>query len=202
LGQKRKTSTRHTPRWSFCASCTGVCTSNTDKPYQTFGLTSLLVLQDSVLTFFQSVESALRDCARIPVKEFALVAILENGQPKVYRSSNLTPTTARYFSNQLKQDFRDTIRPSAEGSYPSSGSLSITYASTVLTNCQQPIAKMACMAKSTSTLDTTQENTRAVEALRRRGVVVRIHDKRDPMTQMTMNQQVRKENDLGALCTL
>jgi hypothetical protein len=89
---------------------------------------SLLVLQDSVLTFLQSVESALRDCARIPLKEFALVAILENGQPKVYRSSNLTPATARYFSNQLKQNFRHTIRPSAEGSYPSSGSLSIIYA--------------------------------------------------------------------------
>jgi hypothetical protein len=76
------------------------------------------LLRADELTYFKTVEAALRDCARIPVKEFALVVFLESGEERYYSSQSLT----RSFTERFKQDFRRNIHRSiTKGSYPNSG---------------------------------------------------------------------------------
>ncbi|KAF4622808.1 hypothetical protein G7Y89_g14217 [Cudoniella acicularis] len=69
----------------------------------------------------QPIESALRDCAQIPVREFALVVILENGEEKTYSSTSLKPYRPRIFTERFRRDFRQCVRRAGvEGSCPSS----------------------------------------------------------------------------------
>lgn len=80
------------------------------------------LLRADELTYFKTVEAALRDCARIPVKEFALVVLLESGEERYYSSQSLTPYQPRIFTERFKQDFRRNVHRSiTEGSYPNSG---------------------------------------------------------------------------------
>lgn len=70
----------------------------------------------------QDIESALRDCARIPVKEFALFVKAENGEERMYSSPSLRPHRNRIFSSGFRREFRHCCRLiSADGSFSSSG---------------------------------------------------------------------------------
>jgi hypothetical protein len=52
-----------------------------------------------------SVEAALRDCARIPVKDFALIVTSESGELQTYTSQILTQYQSRIFTDRFKEDF-------------------------------------------------------------------------------------------------
>lgn len=66
------------------------------------------------------VETALKDCAGLSVKEFALIVLDENGEEKTYTSTSLTPYQRRIFSERFKLDFRRYVHRAAQGSYPQS----------------------------------------------------------------------------------
>ncbi|KAG0652329.1 Uncharacterized protein D0Z07_1411 [Hyphodiscus hymeniophilus] len=69
----------------------------------------------------KSIEAALRDCVRLPVKEFALIVQLENGEERTYTSQSLTPWQPRIFGDRFRQDFRRSVhRAASEASYPGS----------------------------------------------------------------------------------
>jgi hypothetical protein len=73
-----------------------------------------------VLTRFQPVETALKDCAGLSVREFALIVIDESGGEKTYTSTSLTPHQQRIFTDRFRTDFRRSVRRAATGgSYPS-----------------------------------------------------------------------------------
>ncbi|KAI9645822.1 hypothetical protein NHQ30_005257 [Ciborinia camelliae] len=70
-----------------------------------------------------SVEECLRSCARIPVKEFAVIAILDDGREVNYTSQTLTNFQPRIFSPHLKNDFHKSIqRASLDASFSNSAS--------------------------------------------------------------------------------
>ncbi|KAG4028258.1 hypothetical protein MFRU_023g00930 [Monilinia fructicola] len=70
-----------------------------------------------------SVEECLRSCARIPVKEFAVIAILENGSEVNYTSQNLTNFQPKIFSQHFKSDFHKSIeRAGLDASFSNSTS--------------------------------------------------------------------------------
>ncbi|ESZ90784.1 hypothetical protein SBOR_8832 [Sclerotinia borealis F-4128] len=70
-----------------------------------------------------SVEECLRSCARIPVKEFAVIAVLDDGREVNYTSQNLTNFQPRIFSQHLKNDFHRSIqRASLDASFSNSTS--------------------------------------------------------------------------------
>ena len=74
------------------------------------------------LTLSKPIETVLRECAQIPVKEFALVVMLENGEQKTYSSTSLKPHWPKIFTERFKRDFHQCARwVTAEGSYSSSG---------------------------------------------------------------------------------
>jgi hypothetical protein len=77
----------------------------------------------AILTILKAIETALRDCAQIPVKEFALVVLLENGEEKTYSSTSLKPHWSKIFSERFKRDFHQCANGwvGTDGSYPSSG---------------------------------------------------------------------------------
>lgn len=65
-----------------------------------------------------TIEAALRDCVRLPVKEFALIVLLENGEERTYTSQLLTPCQPRIFSDRFRQEFRRNVRrTAAAGTY-------------------------------------------------------------------------------------
>ncbi|KAE8449087.1 hypothetical protein EG329_008470 [Mollisiaceae sp. DMI_Dod_QoI] len=70
----------------------------------------------------QTIEAALRDCVGIPVKAYALIARLENGEDKVYSSASLADYRGRIFTDPVKDIFRKSIKKStaAENSFPNS----------------------------------------------------------------------------------
>lgn len=72
---------------------------------------------------FKAIETALRDCAQIPVKEFALVVLLENGEEKTYSSTSLKAHWPKIFSERFKRDFHQcaTGWVGNDGSFPNSG---------------------------------------------------------------------------------
>ncbi|ESZ92987.1 hypothetical protein SBOR_6653 [Sclerotinia borealis F-4128] len=57
-----------------------------------------------------NIKEYLRSCTRIPVKEFAVIAILDDGQEVNYTSQNLTNFQPRIFSQHLKNDFHRSIQ--------------------------------------------------------------------------------------------
>ncbi|RAL63369.1 hypothetical protein DID88_003792 [Monilinia fructigena] len=70
-----------------------------------------------------SVEECLRSCARIPVKEFAVIAILDDGREVNYTSQNLTNFQPKIFSPHLKNDFHKSIeRAGLDASFSNSTS--------------------------------------------------------------------------------
>ncbi|KAF7852433.1 hypothetical protein EAF04_010973 [Stromatinia cepivora] len=70
-----------------------------------------------------SVEECLRSCARIPVKEFAVIAILDDGREVNYTSQTLTNFQPKIFSSHLKNDFHKSIqRASLDASFSNSTS--------------------------------------------------------------------------------
>ena len=72
----------------------------------------------------KTIEAALRDCVRLPVKEFALIVQLENGDEKTYTSQSLSPYQPRIFSDRFRQDFQRSIRrTTTEGAYSGAGLL-------------------------------------------------------------------------------
>ena len=74
----------------------------------------------------KTIEAALRDCVRLPVKEFALIVLLESGEERTYTSQSLTPCQPRIFSERFRTDFRRNVRrATAGGDYPGSGSFTI-----------------------------------------------------------------------------
>ena len=74
------------------------------------------------LISLKSIEAALKDCVRIPVKTFALYAVLENGEERTYTSQTLTPYHQEIFSRRFKEEFRRNVRRAqTEISYPNSG---------------------------------------------------------------------------------
>lgn len=58
----------------------------------------------------KTVDTVLRDCVGLPVKEFALIVQLENGGNKTYTSQSLNPCQTRIFSNQFRQAFSRSVR--------------------------------------------------------------------------------------------
>ncbi|TVY32091.1 Uncharacterized protein LSUB1_G008706 [Lachnellula subtilissima] len=69
----------------------------------------------------KAVEHALRECAQIPVKEFALIVMQDNGEQKTYSSTSLKPHWPKIFTERFKRDFHQCARwANAEGSYPNS----------------------------------------------------------------------------------
>ncbi|KAM0176294.1 hypothetical protein ACHAPF_004944 [Botrytis cinerea] len=60
-----------------------------------------------------TVEEALRSCARIPVKEFAVIAILDDGREVNYTSQTLKNFQPRIFSPHLKNDFHKSVQRAA-----------------------------------------------------------------------------------------
>ena len=67
------------------------------------------------LTRLKSVESALKDCAGLKVKEFALAVLLENGKLKTYTSTSLTRLQGRIFTSDFKRDFHRSVQLAARG---------------------------------------------------------------------------------------
>lgn len=64
----------------------------------------------------------MRDCAQIPVKEFALLVKLENGDEKIFSSVSLKPYRSRIFTDQVTQEFHHCCRLLAsESSFAPSG---------------------------------------------------------------------------------
>ncbi|TVY33082.1 Uncharacterized protein LOCC1_G008671 [Lachnellula occidentalis] len=75
----------------------------------------------SVHGYPQAVEHALRECAQIPVKEFALIVMQDNGEQKTYSSTSLKPHWPKIFTERFKRDFHQCARwGNAEASYPNS----------------------------------------------------------------------------------
>ncbi|TVY88179.1 Uncharacterized protein LAWI1_G007561 [Lachnellula willkommii] len=69
----------------------------------------------------KAVEHALRECAQIPVKEFALIVMQDNGEQKTYSSTSLKLHWPKIFTERFKHDFHQCARwANAEGSYPNS----------------------------------------------------------------------------------
>ena len=62
------------------------------------------------LIFLKPVETALKDCAGLSVKEFALIVLDENGDEKTYTSTSLTPHQQKIFTERFRNDFRKTIK--------------------------------------------------------------------------------------------
>lgn len=58
----------------------------------------------------QTIGAALKDCVGIPVKEFALIAIHENGDVKTYSSPALNPARHKIFSDAFKSTFSKAVR--------------------------------------------------------------------------------------------
>jgi len=71
----------------------------------------------SGLTRTKTIEAALRECVRIPVKEFGLVVILENGEEKTYSSSSLAHYRQRFFTDQFHSNFRRAVRKATNDTY-------------------------------------------------------------------------------------
>ncbi|KAM3074784.1 hypothetical protein ACMFMG_008200 [Clarireedia jacksonii] len=57
-----------------------------------------------------SIEESLRCCARVPVKDFALIAVLDDGQEVTFTSQNLTSFQPNIFSPAFKTDFHRCVR--------------------------------------------------------------------------------------------
>jgi hypothetical protein len=69
-----------------------------------------------------SVEQSLKECARVPVKEFALYVILENGREGTFTSGNLTSFQPKIFSPHFKSEFEKCVRKaSMEASFSNTG---------------------------------------------------------------------------------
>ena len=76
------------------------------------------------LRLFKPVETALKYCAGLSVKEFALIIRGEHGEEKTYTSASLTPHQQRIFTHNFRVDFRRiTENASPGGSYLSLGLL-------------------------------------------------------------------------------
>lgn len=75
-----------------------------------------------MLTSRKPIETALRECAQIPVKEFALIVMLENGEEKTYSSTSLKPHWQKLFNDRFRRDFHQCAQwVNTEASFPSSG---------------------------------------------------------------------------------
>jgi hypothetical protein len=96
-------------------------------PMHPHALVSLLLFynqEKQKLRCSKTIEAALRDCVRLPVKEFALIVLLESGDEKTYTSRSLTPRQSKIFREQFITDFRRSARRgTAESAYPGSGVL-------------------------------------------------------------------------------
>jgi len=57
-----------------------------------------------------SIEESLRCCARVPVKDFALIAVLDDGQEVTFTSQNLTSFQPNIFFPAFKIDFHRCVR--------------------------------------------------------------------------------------------
>jgi hypothetical protein len=75
------------------------------------------------LIFLKPVETALKDCAGLSVKEFALIVLDENGDEKTYTSTSLTPHQQRIFTEKFRNDFRKIIK--RVNQFPNAGLLLI-----------------------------------------------------------------------------
>ena len=73
------------------------------------------------LTWLQTVGDSLRNCANIPVKDFALIAVLEDGQEKIYSSNSLKHFQDSIFSDQVRQEFRHCLQRTTNRAYPGYG---------------------------------------------------------------------------------
>jgi hypothetical protein len=69
----------------------------------------------------KTIEAALRECVRIPVKDFGLVVTLESGEEKTYSSTSLAPYRQRFFTDQFYSNFRRAVRRATDDAYSSSG---------------------------------------------------------------------------------
>lgn len=70
----------------------------------------------------QTIKDALRDCVRIPVKEFALIAICENGELQTYASPPLSKYHDKIFSESFKSTFtRAAHRVNRDGNFAPNG---------------------------------------------------------------------------------
>lgn len=78
------------------------------------GIANLMILKPIV--------TALRDCAQIPVKEFALIVLTDNGEEKTY-SSLSKAHWPRIFSERFQRDFHQCANGwvGTDGSYPNTG---------------------------------------------------------------------------------
>jgi hypothetical protein len=77
----------------------------------------LYLLKALKLTCPKTIEAALRDCVGLPVKDFAVIVVLENGDEKTYTSPFLTPYQQKIFTNKFRQDFRRSMRRATAESY-------------------------------------------------------------------------------------
>ena len=68
------------------------------------------------------MQTALKDCARIPVKYFAFIVVLETGEARTYTTPALSPYSVDIFSQHCLGDFRRGIScAQQECSYPDTG---------------------------------------------------------------------------------
>lgn len=58
----------------------------------------------------EPIAAALKECAGLLFKEFALVVLNENGEEDVYTSAALTPHQRRIFTDRFKVDFHSSVR--------------------------------------------------------------------------------------------
>ncbi|KAI9050195.1 hypothetical protein LZ554_006336 [Drepanopeziza brunnea f. sp. 'monogermtubi'] len=64
-----------------------------------------------------TIEAALKQCARIPVRNFALIVMKDNGEEVTYAGKSMTPYLDRIFSRETKRAFRAALRESEGRSY-------------------------------------------------------------------------------------
>jgi hypothetical protein len=68
------------------------------------------ILQVRLLLTCKTIEDALKLCAEIPVKAYALIVRLENDEDRIYTSPSLTPFRERIFTDAFKTNFRRSVK--------------------------------------------------------------------------------------------
>jgi hypothetical protein len=68
----------------------------------------------------KTIKASLRECVGIPIKEFALAVVLENGEEKTYSS------TSQIVTDQSRQNFSRSVRRAAEA-LPNLGKFGLTF---------------------------------------------------------------------------
>ena len=70
----------------------------------------------------KTIETALKECADIPVRDFGLIITLENGEEKTFSSNSLAPCRQYFFTEDFYSHYRRAVqKANKDDTYSSSG---------------------------------------------------------------------------------